>query len=175
MSTDIFENSKLENLVIFRHGKAQRPHDADDDFSRNLVERGINEAKAQAQRLFDLGFVPEIALVSSANRAMQTWEAASEIFQNTKAIITRDLYLAPPNIYMRAVLETGAKNVLLIAHDPGLHDLCRHFLKGNEETPDAHYLASDLPTSGVAWFRRDDKIKSKMRLMAHLRPIKTGQ
>ncbi len=174
MEENLFKNSVIENFVIFRHGKAQRPYDADDDYSRNLVERGIKEAKSQAQRLFEIGFVPDIVLVSSANRALQTWQAAKEVFPNAKEIITRDLYLASPNIYWHNALETKAQNVMLIAHDPGLHDLCRYFLKGNSETIDAHYLAADLPTAGIAWFKRDKDIKSGMKLISHLRPIKTA-
>lgn len=174
MEENLFKNSLIENFVIFRHGKAQRPFDADDDFSRNLVERGIKEAKLQAQRLFEIGFIPDIVLVSSANRAFQTWQAAKEIFPNSEELITRDLYLASPNIYWQHVIDTKAKNVMLIAHDPGLHDLCRYFLKGNDETIDAHYLAADLPTAGIAWFQRDSKIKSGMKLISHLRPIKSA-
>lgn len=174
MQENLFKDSEIENFVIFRHGKAQRPFDADDDFSRNLVERGIKDAKEQAQRLLEIGFTPEIALVSSANRAFQTWQAAKEIFPNSQEIITRDLYLASPNIYWQHVINAKLKNVILIAHDPGLHDLCRFFLKGNDETIDAHYLAADLPTAGIAWFRRDKNIKSGMKLISHLRPIKTA-
>lgn len=168
------ENSKLENLVLFRHGKAQRPYDAPDDFSRELIERGKKDSLAQAQRLNNLGFWPDLVLVSSALRASQTWDETAKIYLGVKYIVTRDLYLASPELYMRLVIECGAKNVMLIAHDPGLHDLSKLFLKGNELTPDAQYLRIDMPTSGIAWFRNDAAIKSHMRFIAHLRPIRTA-
>jgi phosphohistidine phosphatase len=168
------ENSQLENLVIFRHGKAQRPLEADDDFSRNLVQSGKNDALNQSLRLLELGFSPDVALVSSANRALQTFEIIKETFPHAREIITRELYLASPQIYWKFIIESGQKNVLLIAHDPGLHDLCRHFLRGGEETDDALYLAADLPTAGAAFFTRDLKAKNGLRLVKNLRPIKTG-
>lgn len=170
----LIKDSKLENLVLFRHGKAQRPFDAIDDFSRDLVERGKSDSYNQALRLNELGFIPDIALVSSAHRAKQTWEKASEVYKHANAIITRDLYLAAPQIYLDMAINSECKNVLLIAHDPGLHDLCRHFLKGSEISSDAEMLLYELPTSGIAWFKKDLKERNSMRLLHHLRPIKSG-
>lgn len=167
-------NSKLENLILFRHGKAQRPYDANDDFSRELIERGKKDSLAQAERLYNLGFWPDVALVSSALRASQTWDMASKVFEGVKSKITRDLYLASPEQYMKQVFKCGEANVMLIAHDPGLHDLSKVFLKGNELTPDAQYLRLEMPTSGIAWFRKDEAIKSHMRFITHLRPLKAA-
>ncbi len=169
------QKSGLENLVLFRHGKAQRPYDAPDDFSRELIERGKKDAFSQAQRLANLDFWPDLVLVSSALRATQTWDEAAKVFEGAKSKITRELYLASPEQYMKLILECGEKNVMLIAHDPGLHDLSRHFLKGNELTPDAQFLRVDMPTAGIAWFKNDDTIKSHMRFITHLRPIKTAE
>lgn len=167
------QNSKIENLVLFRHGKAQRPYDAPDDFLRELIERGKKDAFSQAERLKNLGFMPDLVLVSSALRASQTWDAAANFFPMAKVKITRDLYLASPEQYLKMILESGEKNVMLIAHDPGLHDLSKLFLKGNETSPDSQFLKLEMPTSGIAWFCKDDTIKSHMRFIAHLRPIKT--
>lgn len=166
--------SKLENLVIFRHGKAENPFDANNDFERNLVESGTRDAKNQASRLFDLGFEPDTILVSSANRALQTFEAAKDIFPNAEVSISRELYLASIDTYMDEVLASNGRNVILIAHDPGLHELCRYFLKGEKETKETTLLKLELKTAGIAWFKRNLKRKSQMKLVASLIPIKSA-
>ncbi len=168
-------NSKLKNLVLFRHGKAQRPYDALDDFSRNLVERGKKDSENQAQRLKDLGFWPNIIYSSSAHRAAQTCENAIKIFENVETIITRDLYLASPKIYLETALNANVENVIIIAHDPGLHDLCRHFMKNinkiDDLSNDAQMLLYELPTAGIAWFQKND---DEFKLLHHLRPLREG-
>ena len=178
---NIFKNSAIENLVIFRHGKAQKIYDVDDDFSRGLTERGQRDAENQASRLKEAGFKPDIALVSTAARAAQTWERAHGFFPDSQAKLLDKFYLAAPKIYLNEAIASGKKNVMLIAHDPGLHELCRYFMFGggtinpgdinNEEA----LLLFELPTAGLAWFTRDDNAKSGMVLKRYFKPIKQAQ
>lgn len=170
MHRKIIKNSQLQNLVIFRHGKAERPYEASDDFSRNLVELGKKQSLAQASKLKELGFSPDVVIVSSAFRASQTWDMAAQVFADASPIITRELYLASPEFYLHKAISTGAKSVMIIAHDPGLHALCRTFLKGGARDQMSDLLRLDLPTAGVAWFQKDENAKSMMRLVASLRP-----
>jgi|APTNR8051073442_1049403.scaffolds.fasta_scaffold03027_13 phosphohistidine phosphatase len=166
----IIKESQIQDLVLFRHGKAERPYDAVDDFSRNLIETGKKQSLEQAIKLRMLGFSPDVVLVSSAFRASQTWDVASEVFADADTIITRELYLASPELYLSKAAQTGAKSVMIIAHDPGLHALCRTFLKGANKDEKSDLLRLDLPTAGVAWFQKDANTKSTMRLVANLRP-----
>lgn len=170
MFRKIVKDSQIQNLVIFRHGKAERPYDANDDFSRNLVETGKKQSLEQAIKLKELGFAPDLVLVSSAFRATQTWDMVAQVFPDAIPIITRELYLASPEFYLRKAVQTGAAAVMIIAHDPGLHALCRTFLKGGAKDTKSDLLRLDLPTAGVAWFQKDEKAKSLMRLVANLRP-----
>ena len=170
MHRKIIRDSQIQDLVLFRHGKAERPYDASDDFSRNLVELGKTQSLQQAIKLRELGFSPDVVLVSSAFRASQTWDMAAQVFPDANPIITRELYLASPEFYLRKAASTGAKSVMIIAHDPGLHALCRTFLKGGSRDHMSDLLRLDLPTAGVAWFQKDENAKSMMRLVANLRP-----
>jgi phosphohistidine phosphatase len=178
---NILNNSAIENLVLFRHGKAQKIYDAADDFSRELTERGQRDAENQAIRLKDAGFTPDVALVSSAARAFQTWQKANLIFPDCREIVLDRLYLAAPRTYLKEVVASGAKNVVLIAHDPGLHELCRYFMLGggaiNPEnvTNEEAMLLFELPTAGVAWFTRDESAKNGMTLKKYFKPIKLAQ
>lgn len=171
MTNAIIQNSRLQNLVIFRHGKAVSQFDCSDDFERELVDSGKIDAKNQAQRLKEKGFMPDIVYVSAAKRAMQTWEAAKEVFGDVKFITSRNLYLATSLTYFDYAVESEAANVMIIAHDPGLHQLCQHFLDGEEFSEDALRLQLELTTAGIGWFERQENAKNGMKLRASLRPI----
>jgi phosphohistidine phosphatase len=120
----------LTDLILFRHGKAVRPHEARDDFSRGLTPRGRVQAAAQAVRLKQAGCDLQLALVSTALRAAETWDACQQAFPDAQVQMMRQLYLAAPSIYLNAAKSAKASRVLIIAHDPGLHDLARSFGEG---------------------------------------------
>lgn len=161
----------LTDLVLFRHAKAVRPHEARDDFERALMPVGVSQASAQAKRLADAGFRPDMVLVSTAFRAAQTWDAASPHFPDTPARLTRTLYLGAPNVYLDSAEGTNVSKVMVIAHDPGLHELARFFTKGQKgENPMINSLRADLPTSGIAWFLADGSTKNGFTLKHFFEP-----
>lgn len=161
----------LTDLVLFRHGKAVRPHEAKDDFERGLTPAGIEQAATQALRLRQAGFMPDLVLVSTAFRAAQTWEAASAYFPDVPTRLTRTLYLATPDIYLAAAETSNRSKVMVIAHDPGLHELARLFTKGKKGTSiEIDHLRGELPTSGVAWFSDDSTAKHGFSLKHYFEP-----
>jgi phosphohistidine phosphatase len=162
----------LTDLVLFRHGKAVRPHEARDDFERGLMSGGKVQASAQALRLKEAGFQPDIALVSTAFRAAQTWEEANVHFPDCLPRLTRTLYLAAPNVYLEAALTSGRAKVMVVAHDPGLHELARWFTKGQKgASPELDSLRVELPTSGIAWFTADDTARNGFKLKRYFEPV----
>lgn len=73
----------------------------------------------------DLGLSPDIVLVSSARRTLQTLEALAPLEGSPLIEPMDDLYLAPwPRLLevLKGVRET-VRGVLLIGHNPGLHEL----------------------------------------------------
>jgi phosphohistidine phosphatase len=161
----------LTDLVLFRHGKAVRPHEARDDFERGLTPAGVAQAGAQALRLREAGFRPDLAIVSTAFRAAQTWEAANVHFPDTPSRLTRNLYMATPNVYLNAAETSSMGKVMIIAHDPGLHELARWFTKGLKGTTlEIDQLRSELPTSGIAWFVADKAAKNGFTLKQYFEP-----
>lgn len=161
----------LTDLVLFRHGKAVRPHEARDDFERGLTLEGAAQASAQGARLKDAGFKPDVVLVSTAFRAAQTWDAASQHFPNVPVRLTRTLYLAAPNVYLDTAEVTNMGKVLVVAHDPGLHELARYFTKGLKGTnSEIDSLRAELPTSGIAWFGANSAAKNGFSLKHYFEP-----
>jgi phosphohistidine phosphatase len=110
-----------------------------------------------AEAMRELGLAPDIVLVSSARRTLQTLEALTP-FEDGALIEPMDaLYLAPWSRLLdelRRVPET-ARSVLLIGHNPGLHDLALalagpvSLARGG---PEAKRLAEGYPTGALAEF-----------------------
>lgn len=161
----------LLEIALFRHGKAVRPHEVRDDFERGLTSVGREQARQQALLLHEAGFQPDLVLVSTALRAAQTWEEASAHFPDCPARLTRTLYLASPNVYLETAETSNKNRVLIIAHDPGLHELARYFTKGQKGvSTEIDQLRTELPTSGIAWFGADVAAKNGFTLKRYFNP-----
>ena len=104
----------------------------------------------------DLNLVPDMVLVSTAQRTMQTLQAL-EPWDETPLVEPMDsLYLAPAPALLatlRGVPET-VRSVLLVGHNPGLHELAV-LLVGAQETlgnADMRSLADAYPSGALAEF-----------------------
>lgn len=60
-------------LILLRHGKAEEFH-PEGDFARELVVKGVEQARQAGRLLACLGRVPEVVLTSPRVRARQTAE-----------------------------------------------------------------------------------------------------
>jgi phosphohistidine phosphatase len=69
------------------------------------------------------GFVPDLALVSTAVRALETWEAAAPAFPLARLELSAELYNADPDVLFAAAEAADADSVMLVAHNPGMHQL----------------------------------------------------
>lgn len=105
----------------------------------------------------DLGLGPDLVLVSTAKRTLETLEAL-EPWPNTPLVEAMDnLYLASaPNLLdtLHEVAET-VRSVLLIGHNPGLHDLAvmligAHAMTLGNET--MRRVAEGYPSGALAEF-----------------------
>lgn len=111
-------------LVLLRHAKSAWPDGVADD-RRPLADRGRRDAPAVGRWL--AGSVPDIdvALVSPATRARQTWELASaELPAAPPTRYEPRLYFAGPTAIRMAVRELpAAGTVLVVGHNPDLEEL----------------------------------------------------
>lgn len=118
----------VRTLVLLRHGKSGYPPGVD-DHERPLAPRGVREAalagKAICRSLATAGTAPSIdlALVSSAVRAQQTWERAEPELPPVAHHVTEPgLYLATADELLWSVrqLPEDAGCVLVVGHNDGL-------------------------------------------------------
>jgi phosphohistidine phosphatase len=115
----------MHQLLLLRHAKSSWDDAAMADRDRPLNSRGRVAAAAMRGAIHDLGLAPDMILVSTARRTIETMDAL-EPWDDTPLIEPLDdLYLATANRMLdilREVMET-VRTVLVIGHNPGLHDL----------------------------------------------------
>lgn len=145
----------MRQLLLLRHAKSSWDDPRLADHARPLNTRGRRAAAAMAGAMAELGLAPDVVLVSSARRTLQTLEALQ--LDGPRIVEPMDdLYLAPwPRLLdvLRGMPET-ARSVLLIGHNPGLHDLALALAgpAAMAASAAARRLAPAYPTAALAEF-----------------------
>jgi phosphohistidine phosphatase len=147
-------------LTLLRHGQAQSPDSCPEDFERVLTHRGELEAQEMAARLVKRDLVPDLILVSPADRAWATAEIIATACElDAKQIqCARELYLASPEATWALLAHRAASlsHILICGHNPGLSQVASRL--GPKPEP------RELATGGIAtaiWHHGD---------WAHLQP-----
>jgi phosphohistidine phosphatase len=146
----------MRQLLLLRHAKSSWDDASLPDHARPLNGRGKTAAAAMRRAMRDLGLAPDIVLVSTARRTLQTMEAL-EPWDETPLVEPSDaLYLASAGQLLellRGVAET-ARSVLLIGHNPGLHELAIMLAGTEDAQPHAamQRLVAAYPTAALAEF-----------------------
>ncbi len=133
-------------LTLLRHGQAVAIDSCPEDFERTLTRRGTIEAQEIAARIVARDLIPDLILVSPAER---TWATAAIIATacelDPKQIqCARELYLASPESTWHLVTrrELAFRHVLICGHNPGLSQIASRL--------GPHPQPRELPTAGLA-------------------------
>jgi phosphohistidine phosphatase len=157
----------MRQLVLLRHEKATPGSNTGEDFDRPLAQRGRDDAPVVGRALAEAGAAPQVVLVSAARRTRETWELVAASFQMATVRYVDKLYLAPGDLIMREAEESGVANVMVIAHNPGLHELASrlaHRLNAMESR-----VRAKFPTAAAAFFTRKDD-HSSWKLQDYITP-----
>jgi phosphohistidine phosphatase len=157
----------MRQLILLRHAKAATDSDTGEDIDRPLAARGRSDAPVVAKALADAGANPQMVLVSAARRTRETWELAAPSFKPDSVHFVERLYLAEADILMRAAEEAGVERVMVVAHNPGMHELASrlaHRMNALEIKVRAKY-----PTAAGAIFERKDD-QSSWKLADYITP-----
>lgn len=137
----------MGTLIVIRHAKTEPA--AATDYVRELTERGRADAAATGRWLAGEGLVPDVALVSAARRARQTWvRVAGAAGWAVRPSIERSLYTADEYDVLALLGTLGdAETVAVIGHNPTMHALANLL---DEDAGARDRLATGFPTSTVA-------------------------
>lgn len=133
----------VKTLLLMRHAKSSWRDPETSDHDRELNGRGRRAAPFMGELLLKNRLVPDHIITSTAVRALETAKAVAAATGYEGSLeISRQLYLAEPSAYLRALEDTPAEKqrVLLVGHNPGISELL-HLLTGEER---------DMPTAAIA-------------------------
>ena len=120
----------MAKLYLLRHAQAASFLNGDDK-DRMLTAHGIEQAKEVAKYIIDV----DLALCSGAKRTQMTLENAVQAGANIKKTdILDSLYNAPAGDLLNAIHSCADQNILVIAHNPGIHILAKTLTGRGEET-----------------------------------------
>jgi len=142
----------MDRLILLRHGKAEADATSGQDFDRALTERGRRDTLLVCKAMARAGLDPDLVLVSPAARTLQTWEAASTVFDRAEVRILPALYdLGAADVFALARTEgRPARTVMIVGHNPGLGDLSARLARDAQVVSDALPLGMRFPVSAAS-------------------------
>lgn len=131
----------MKRVIIVRHAKSV-PYGYDDDFRRDLTERGINDAEKISSRLNEMGIAADLVIASPATRTMHTAGIFCQNLGYNVELIRRE-----PNFYEGATTQDfidviqqfpeNVQTVFIFGHNPSVYYLVYNLVK---------YFNADMPT-----------------------------
>ncbi|MDD2876030.1 MAG: histidine phosphatase family protein [Acidiphilium sp.] len=145
----------MHQLILMRHAKAARARDDETDHARPLTLAGRDAALRLRASLRVLGIEPDVVLVSSARRAMETLECVAFWDEQPNIEVLDTLYMAPASRLLELIggLRETMRSVMVIGHNPGLLELALNLAAGATSPTAAHKTLNEgFPTARLVDF-----------------------
>jgi phosphohistidine phosphatase len=131
----------MKRVIIVRHAKAV-PYGYDDDFTRDLTDRGVNDAQEIGKELKNIAIAPDSMISSPANRAIQTALIFAENmgFNKKQIVEVEDIYnglTTSEFLGLIKELPETAKTAFFFGHNPSFHYFANNLLE---------HFYDDMPT-----------------------------
>jgi phosphohistidine phosphatase len=147
----------MRQLLLLRHAKSSWDDPAQNDHARPLNASGRTAAAAIRTAMRQLGLVPDVVLVSSARRTLQTLEALAPWDETPIIEPMNGLYLATAPQLLQTIrgVSPTVRSLLVVAHNPGLHDLALSLVGAHAMSSNGNMLrklAAGFPAGSLAEF-----------------------
>ncbi|WP_026989050.1 SixA phosphatase family protein [Fodinicurvata sediminis] len=142
----------MKQLLVLRHAKSSWDNPELGDIERPLTKRGRRNAHAMGRALHERGLAADRVYCSDAQRTRETWSLLAPEWFGDKTIpftVTRALYMASADALLQfcKAADEQAQRVMLIGHNPGLHELCLRLCSTAQQPEDITHLSRKLPTA----------------------------
>jgi phosphohistidine phosphatase len=136
----------MKRVYLLRHAKSSWKHHELADHDRPLTGRGQRAAKSIAKHMRARGLEPELVLCSTARRARETLAPIKPGLGPAPVWVEGELYGASARELLARLrrLPDAVGSVLVIGHNPGLHELAL------ELAGPAPELTGKFPTAALA-------------------------
>lgn len=135
-------------LVLMRHAKSAYPEGVG-DHDRPLSARGRRDAPVAGHVLADVVPQVDLALVSTATRAQQTWALAADSLEVGQVKDVPELYLASADAMLRRIRDVTANSLLIVSHNPGTEILAEQLTR-DTSSPMYRRMLTKFPTAAFA-------------------------
>jgi phosphohistidine phosphatase len=137
----------LRRLLVMRHAKAERESSSGADFDRALAERGWRDAERVGRAMQGRRLMPDLVLASPARRTRESVAALERVLGPLPAKHDERLYGATVAQLVEVVreIDDAAQTLLLVGHNPGVHELVLGLSGGNEAG-----TVNGFPTAALA-------------------------
>ena len=114
----------MRRLMLLRHAKTERADPGQRDRDRKLTKRGRDDAAVIGAYMARHGLAPDLALVSPAKRAQETWALVAPAFAKAPRVVNDErIYNAATDALFKIIGETrGAHSLLVVGHNPSLSE-----------------------------------------------------
>ena len=134
----------MKRVVIVRHGKAV-PYGYEDDFNRDLRDRGKGDAALVSQELRNRNVVPDLIISSPAKRAIKTARIFADNLGYSRSSIREEQGIydgLTTNEFIEIIryLSEEIETVFFFGHNPGFYYYVANLLKE---------FRSDMPTTST--------------------------
>ena len=142
----------MRTLILLRHAKAVRAHEADSDEARGLTGRGRRDSAAAGAAMKQAGLQPTLALISTSERTRQTAEHGLANF-HLEARFEDALYHAAPEGIWDAFAASDAESVVIVGHNPGIGELASMLVhQAHDGSKLAREFSGHFPTAAFTAF-----------------------
>lgn len=147
----------MRQLLLLRHAKSGWDDPRLSDHERPLNVRGQDAAQAMGAEFRRLRLSPELVLVSTARRTMETLRALEPFGDSTLLDPLESLYLAPAERMLDILRNTPetVRSVLVIGHNPGMQNLAMALVGPAAMAQGGgvlHHLTQGYPTCALTEF-----------------------
>jgi len=114
-------------LIVMRHAKSSWDDQSLDDHDRPLNKRGIRDSPRVAEVIYERGWSPDLILVSSSKRTLETLSGMSNRFDSSIAQIRSGIYHATVSdlmLELEDMIDGGT--TMILGHNPGSEILVNH-------------------------------------------------
>jgi phosphohistidine phosphatase len=123
----------MKRVVIVRHAKSV-PYGYEDDFNRDLTDRGKNDANLVSKEIAKREISPDIVISSPAKRALKTARIFADNleFERNKIREIKGIYdglTTSEFLELIQSLPDDAGTVFFFGHNPGFHYFANNLLK----------------------------------------------
>jgi phosphohistidine phosphatase len=136
----------MPRLLLVRHAEAAQ-HASQGDRERPLTAQGRADAARMGTHFRASGLIPDLALVSPAQRARDTLDAILRELPHEPVSWESEalLYDADVDMLLDLLARTDGevKTLLIVGHNPGLGEFARFLLNGESAIPQ-HFPAPSL-------------------------------